>query len=404
MIGERIRQARIAAAMTQEEVVDVLASEGVSLTKGGLSKYERGGSTPRATVLRALGRVLGVETSFFLEEPSTSIEWLAFRKAARMGKKRQERVKVLADSRVEVFLALRTALEPTSAEEFPTRMTAEEPGDAEKAAESLRSHWRLGDQPIESVTTAIEDGGGIVVESDGEDDLLDGLAGWANGKVPVIVVSSTVSDDRRRFSLAHELGHLFMEVKGAGQRAEEKLAHRFAAAFLVTAATARRELGTRRRRLDLRELMMLKKKHGLSMQAWILRASDLGIIEQAHARTLFAEMSARGWRRKEPVEFAGTERPTKLRQLTVRALAEGMLTREQAERICPGVTCDVSEAGEEPVGALDARALTRMSKRERDRLMEQAAAVVADEYENGGGLSGLESLSEEDHRDESIDG
>jgi len=402
MIGDRIKQARIASGMTQDEVVEALAAEGVSLTKAGLSKYERGGSTPKPSVMRALGRVFGVDSSYFLEEPAVAVRWLAFRKASRLGKARQERLKALAESQLEVFLTLRHAIEPTASNaKLPTPAPVREPEEAEQAAESLRHCWCLGDQPIESVTAAIEDGGGVVVEAGGEEDLFDGLSGWANETVPVVVVSSAVSDDRRRFSLAHEVGHLFMDVGEVDKKTQEKLAHRFAAAFLVTAATARRELGTRRRHLDFRELAILKRKHGLSMQAWIFRAADLGIIEQSHARTLFAEMSWRGWRRKEPVDFDGHERPQKLRQLTVRALAEGLLTHLQAERICPGVTRNVDE--EEPVDSLDARSLLRMPKGERDRLLKQAAALVADEYEDGGGLSGLESLSEEDHFDQSID-
>jgi Zn-dependent peptidase ImmA (M78 family)/transcriptional regulator with XRE-family HTH domain len=402
MIGDRIRQARIASGMTQDDVVDALAAEGVSLTKAGLSKYERGGSTPKASVLRALGRVLGVDSSYFLEEPDFEMRWLAFRKASRLGKSKQQRVKALAESQLEVFLTLRHALEPMASEaKLPPRAPVREPEVAERAAESLRHCWLLGDQPIESVTAAIEDGGGVVVHAGGDQDLFDGLSGWANETVPVVVVSSAVSDDRRRFSLAHELGHLFMDVGEVDKKTEEKLAHRFAAAFLVTAATARRELGTKRRHLDVRELAMLKRKHGLSMQAWIFRAADLGIIEQSHARTLFAEMSARGWRREEPADFHGHERPQKLRQLTIRALAEGLLTHLQAERICPGVTRNVDE--KELVGPLDARSFLRMPKGERDRLVQQAAALVADEYEDGGGLSGLESLCEEDHFDQSID-
>ncbi len=402
MIGDRIRQARIASGMTQDEVVEALAAEGVSLTKAGLSKYERGGSTPKPSVMRAIGRVLGVDASYFLEEPAIQVRWLAFRKASRLGKAKQERVKALAESHLEVVLSLRHALEPATDEApLPPRTPVREPEEAERASRLLREHWRLGDQPIESVTAAIEDGGGVVVEAGSEDDLFDGLSGWANETVPVVVVSSAVSDDRRRFSLAHELGHLFMDVPKVDRKTEEKLAHRFAAAFLVTAATARRELGTKRRHLDVLELAMLKRKHGLSMQAWIFRAADLGIIEQSHARTLFAEMSARGWRREEPGDFQGHERPQKLRQLTIRALAEGLLTQLQAERICPGVTRNIDE--QVPVGPLDARSVLRMPKEERDRLMEQAAALVADEYEDGGGLSGLESLSEEDHFDQSID-
>ncbi|MCP4589617.1 MAG: ImmA/IrrE family metallo-endopeptidase [bacterium] len=278
------------------------------------------------------------------------------------------------------------------------------PEDAEKAAESVKACWRLGDQPIESVTAAIEDGGGVVVGSGGEDDLFDGLSGWANETIPLVVVSSAVSDDRRRFSLAHELGHLFMEVDDkVDVSAAEKLAHRFAAAFLVTAATARRELGNRRRHLYIRELAMHKQKHGLSMQAWLFRAADLGIIEQSHARTLYATMGARGWRRQEPVDFEGKERPTVLRRLTVRALAEDLISPAQADRICPGVTRKVADLDAQPLGAMDARSLLQLSPNERDRLMEQAAAVVADEYDNGGGLSGFESLSWEDQYDASLD-
>jgi Zn-dependent peptidase ImmA (M78 family) len=285
----------------------------------------------------------------------------------------------------------------------PEITTVRQPEDAEVAAEALRRAWRLGDQPIESVTSVIEDGGGVVVETEGDDDLFDGLCGWANKTVPVVVVSSNISDDRRRFSLAHELGHLFMDVGNAEGRSEERLAHRFAAAFLVPAATARRELGSKRRHLDLQELALLKQKHGLSMQAWILRAADLEIIDQPHARTLFASMSSRGWRRREPVEFRGQERPTKLRQLAVHALAEGLLSPKQAERICPGVTGGLEAFEEKPVGALDARVLVRLPKAEQDRIMEQAAAVVANDYGVNGGLSELEFLSEEDHLDRSVD-
>ena len=148
---------------------------------------------------------------------------------------------------------------------------------------------------------------------------------------------------------------------------------------------------------------MLKQKHGLSMQAWLFRAANLGIIEQAHARSLFAKMSARGWRRKEPVDFEGEERPSKLRQLTVRALAEGLLSVAQAERICPGVTRTVDELDAEPPGALSARSLLRLPPEERNRLLAQAAAAVVDEYEEGGALTGFESLSWEDHFDTPVE-
>jgi Zn-dependent peptidase ImmA (M78 family)/transcriptional regulator with XRE-family HTH domain len=402
MIGDRIKQARIAAGMTQDEVVAALERHGQELTKAGLSKYERGGSVPKSTVLRALAKVFGVAADFFLDEPQVTVKWLAFRKASELRVAEQDRIKTVAAAQVEAFVALHRALEPKRNQPQAPRTRVNSPDDAESAAEQLRKSWRLGDQPIESVTSAIEDAGGIVVESGDDGGFFDGLSGWVEQSTPVVVVNASAKDDRRRFSLAHELGHLFMDVGNADSKTEEKLAHRFAASFLVPAATAKRELGEKRRHLDLRELAMLKLKHGLSMQAWVYRAADLGIIDQAHCRNLFAEFSAKGWRKEEPVKFEGKEQPNRLRQLTVRAYAEGLLTIAQAERICPNVMQDCTEARPTVPGSMDARSLMKLQKDERDRLMEQAAALVQGDYNPDGALSGFEALGEEDHRDKPI--
>jgi len=402
MIGERIRQARTAAGLTQDEVVGQLEDYGVELTKGGLSKYERGGSTPPASTLRGLGRVLDVKPSFFFEQPSASVQWLAFRKASALGKKRQERIKILAEQRVDSIVQLLDVLEPKAKPRVPKTTAITGPEDVEAAATRLRDAWKLGEQPIESVTAAIELNGGIVVEPAEEDDGFDGLSGWVNDRIPVTVVSPSVSDDRRRFSLAHELGHLFMDCQGVDEKTEERYAHRFAAAFLVPASVAKRELGERRRHLNFRELGLLKRRHGLSMQAWIFRAADLGIIDDAHKRTLYVEMGRRGWRRREPVDFDGQEQPKRLCQLTARAYAEGVITQERAETLCPGITKDMGEEETKMPESLDARTLLKLPKADRDRIMAKAAALIEDEYREGGGLSGFESLSEEDHRDDAV--
>ena len=175
-----------------------------------------------------------------------------------------------------------------------------------------------------------------------------------------------------------------------------RLVQRFAAAFLVPADAARRELGDRRRHLDLRELAILKVKYGLSMQAWIYRATDLGIIDPAHSRSLIADLSARGWRKEEPVAFDAhertvRERPLRLRQLTVRAHAEGLLTEAQAERICPGATRERIYWGATARRAtprrMDARALLKLPPPERDQLLARAARLVKADYEKGGALA-----------------
>ncbi|MBS3821662.1 MAG: ImmA/IrrE family metallo-endopeptidase [Phycisphaerae bacterium] len=402
-VAQRLREARIAAGMTQDEVIAALDRVGATLTKAGLSKYERGGSVPKAPMLRSLARVLDVRTDYFFHEPQFTVTWLAFRKVATLGKKRQERVKLEAAKKVEVILTLVQALhaETDSATESVEPTRVKDADDVETAAEQLRRAWRLGEQPIDSVTDTIETHGGIVAEADdGETPDFDGLSGWANDRVPVTVVSKQTPDDRRRFSLAHELGHLFMECGGIDAKTEERWAHRFAAAFLVPRRVVHQELGERRRRLNFNELAILKLKHGLSMQAWIYRAHDLGIIDDRHKRTLFTDFSARGWRRDEPVQYEGREQPQRLKQLAARAFAEGVITQERAEQLCPGVTQELTETTSATAESLDPRNLRKLPRADRDRLLKQAAELIHDEYRGQGDLSGMEFLAEEDHHDE----
>ena len=73
MIGDRIRQARLAAGMTQGEVVDHLAKAGHPITKAALSKYEKKKSEPKQALLVSLARVLGVKPGHFLSEPQLAV-------------------------------------------------------------------------------------------------------------------------------------------------------------------------------------------------------------------------------------------------------------------------------------------------------------------------------------------
>ncbi len=402
MIGERLRHARLLAGLTQEQVVSRLSELGVGLTKAGLSKYERGGSSPNAALLVNLARVLGVRSDYFLKEPKVTVEWLGFRKLAALGKRRQERIKALAHEIVEKQVWLQKKLYPHSISRFPRPAEVRTSDGAEVAAERLRKSWKLGESRIESVVETIEDRDGIVVECTEDEKEFHGLSGRANKRYPVIVVSGTAADDRCRFNLAHELGHLVMECKGVEENEREKLAHRFAGAFLVPPGVAKRELGDHRRRVTFQELALLKQKHGLSMQAWMRRALDLGIISAGHFRTLCIQFSAHGWRQREPVEFAGREHPTRLRQMTLRALAEGLITPEKAEQFFPGRAEGIEEQGtKRPPLYLSALEVMKLAKPAREIILGEAAALAEKQYRTNRELTDFDAFGEKDLYDES---
>ena len=245
MIGDRIRQARLAKALTLDGTAQALRDLGESISKQALSNYEKNKRTPRPATLMKLARIFGVHQRYFLEESSLHLEWSAYRCQARLGARKKEEIESFAQSVAEKYLYLLETLFPSEKPNFPPRRKVNGFQDVEKTAQNLRNRWRLGDAPIDSLTQTVENNGGIVIGCNFPNIQFDGLSGWANGRVPILVVNSFLPDDRRRFDLAHELGHLLMDCRGFTKKEEENMAHRFAGALLVPENQARRELGRR---------------------------------------------------------------------------------------------------------------------------------------------------------------
>ena len=334
MIGDRLKQARLLTSLTQQELADQLGARSYQVTKAAISKYENNKSVPTAQFLLVASTVLDVPSTYFTHEPTKTLEWLAFRKHSQLPQREQDAVKSYASDIAELQIELQTLLHPGLEPDLPSRQVVSTFEQAEAAAMKLREAWDLDEHPIDSLVQTAEDRQVVVIGWNRNGGKFDGLSGWCDQR-PVTVMSTDVDTDRRRFNLAHEIGHLVMDTTNVSDKEEEKLAHRFAASFLVPAERAFHELGKRRTQLDLGELKMLKRKYGLSMSAWIYRAKDLEIITDNHVRTLYQQISARGWRKQEPVEYIGDEEPILLRQMARRAVAEGLMSPDRITRVCP---------------------------------------------------------------------
>ena len=371
MLGERLRQARLAAGLSLEGLAERLDRP---LTKQALSKYERGLSQPPPSRIADIAAALNVKASSLLAESDVEIEWIAYRKLQRLSKSRQEQVAAVAKQRLEGEVRLRELFHLADRHDLPDPVEVQNVQDCEYAAAVLRMRWHLGDRPVDSLVEQIEEHGCAVVAWP-EEWGFDGLSGWAN-RTPVLVLNEAAPADRQRFNAAHEIGHLVMKRTG-DEKQDEAFAHRFAASFLVPAEAARRELGSRRRGLTIDELGLLKQRWGLSMQAWIRRAHDLEIIGDHLYRRLNMRFRQEGWHRDEPVEYKRDESPTLLRRLVLRALAERMITAGEAERLHPG-SARIGEPAQ--AGRQSLRELAKRPLKERHQAMQDAGIVVdADE-------------------------
>jgi hypothetical protein len=121
------------------------------------------------------------------------------------------------------------------------------------------------------------------------------------------------SGDRDRFTAAHEAGHMVLHTFRPWVDADvkEREANLFAGALL---APERAIASAFDETMTLKTLAQLKAKWGMSMQALAMRGRQLGLISPDRSQALFRQISARGWRKNEPVEVPH-EAPKLMRKL-----------------------------------------------------------------------------------------
>ncbi len=86
------------------------------------------------------------------------------------------------------------------------------------------------------------------------------------------------------------------------------------------------ELGGHRQNIFMNELFALKKQYGISIQAIIYRAKDLGLVTESYYKFFMIRFSKAGYRKAEPVAYVGFEGSNRFKQLLLRAVAEEFIS------------------------------------------------------------------------------
>lgn len=334
MLGEKLRAARKSLGLSLR---DLQAKLGNVVTAQAIGKYERGEMRPGPEILEQLAGALGVPKEYFLLPSAVQLGEVEFRENFLRSKKDEEQVKATVLNRVSRYLQVEELLHVATVE-WDEPKGCPFPGsdvrDAEAASYKVREDWKLGTDRIPSLAEFLEDRGIKVLLI----QLPESIAGMTCfiqrknlKKVPVIVINSETTGERQRFTLAHELGHLVLELKKDGLNAEN-ICHRFSSSFLMPDRVLWATLGKHRQSISLGELVSLKQLFGVSIQAIVYRCKDLEIISQATYRALYSEFSRQGWLKPpyaEPLRLP-KEETQRFRRLCFRAIAEGALSKEKA--------------------------------------------------------------------------
>jgi len=290
--GDRIKQARELNGLTQSELAKL-----VGCNQSAIAHFENNRTAPSEEVLIKIADATNVLPEFFekLSVSGFSLGTLSYRSRNSLTKKEESKAYQYAITMYEQIKMLSSRLR------LPTLRF---PRLSEKPSLSARvTRVSLGlepDKPISNLINAFENNGGIVLITPFSLPNIDAFSHWGDLDIerPIIFISSGIPGDRLRFSVAHEMGHLVMHTAPMGKISSmEKEANVFAAELLMPGETIRNELTLP---MTLTSIAQLKPKWGVSMQALIYRAHELKIITDRQYRYLFEQLSAKGWRTKEP--------------------------------------------------------------------------------------------------------
>ncbi|MDW9488220.1 ImmA/IrrE family metallo-endopeptidase [Sinorhizobium meliloti] len=305
-VPERLIEARAARRILSKKALATL----ISVNPSTVTRWEDGTSAPDADALAELAAHLHVRREYFLRPVANSDRPLFYRTLASTLIKdlnyQESQMRWLQEisSIVEHYVDFPEVDLPDVLKGTSYKQLRDE--DIERIASDLRDHWGIGHGPCLDMMPLLERIGCIVGSIEMGTSKLDGLCSWAHGNERPHILLSTdkMSFPRRQMDAAHELGHAILHHSVTEDELKkdlkeiERQAFRFASAFLLPATTYAYEV----KNASLASLLSLKERWRVSVKAQIRRLSDLDLIPEDHATSLYKLYSAKGWSREEPLD------------------------------------------------------------------------------------------------------
>lgn len=280
-----------------------LSSSIKGLSQSNLSKFEKGLSVLSEDVQKKIINFLNFPVDFFDRKINSSIENGNYRKKATISKsdvlKFENKCRLLG----YVIDEMSESIEWPEFKFLP--LNIEEGYTPAYIAEYNRKILQLKkDSSVKDICNLLESNGIILYEMNSLDKF-DGVSFFTDKGFPVIVINKAFPNDRKRFTIAHELGHILLHNESnfpiSGYRDEkckEKEANEFASELLMPEKDIKNSL----RGISLNDAAKLKSYWLTSMGSILRRAKDLKCINEDRYKYFMIEMSRNGFNRKEPIE------------------------------------------------------------------------------------------------------
>jgi Zn-dependent peptidase ImmA (M78 family)/DNA-binding XRE family transcriptional regulator len=331
VFGKQLKAARRMANMSMTDLAEAMCGK---IKKQSISKYEKGLMLPSSENLIALADALEVPVDYFFKTNTIRIENLAFRKKAKLKNKEYQSLVEKTRDFIEKYLEIESILNIKSSFHNPiSDHFIESKDDIETAAAILRKSWEIGLlSPVHKVIELLEKNNIKIIELGFSSDF-DGLSTMIRD-IPIIVINKKFDNVRKRFTTLHELAHLILKFLGGLKSGKiEKMCHYFAGAFLIPEEAFTKDFSATRSRVSLFELIKIKENYGISIQAIMARAKDLGIITENRYKDFCIKFKKSGYWKNEPGDYPVDESSDRFDLLVYKALAEDIISFSKASSL-----------------------------------------------------------------------
>lgn len=310
--AKRLTLARWSVGMTKRDLADR-----VDVSAASVSQYEAENTRPPQGVVSRIALALGVPVAYFYSDPGRRrprLEARSFFRSLRSTRQWQrDQADAIAEHLYDLvgFLELKLRLPPVVIPSIPVSVDAPSRRAIETAAQEVRASWALPDGPVSNVVRLLEAHGAVLARLPELAQAVDAFSRWFERR-PIVLLSSQKQDKgRSRFDAAHELGHLVIHYEPEpGNRALERQAHAFAAAFLMPAEQIVTSLPRRLTRPeDWETLFDARARWGVSAAALLYRSQELEVLSNSAFRRAMTFLSKRGLRCHDGEVLGAPEQP-----------------------------------------------------------------------------------------------
>lgn len=326
-IGKNLKRIRLLKNISLKEAGQLL-----NMSAPAVSKYEKGEIIPNSQKLIEFANAYSVKVVELLKSYTPpKMEFSAFRKKQKLQGKNLELLKEIIENKIAAYLEVIELNNIKTNNKKFKKYICNYMNDAEVAAFEFRKDYKLSiNQPLSDLTNILENLGILIIQikdSHHKFSGFDGMSGYVNN-IPIIVLLEDSDGARQRFTIAHELGHLILDVRDAHLDIE-KLCNKFAGALLMPKVAMTAEFGESRDNISYYELITFKMEYKVSMAATVYRLKELNIISEYLYKKITIWFSKNGFKKAEPIPIV-SEKSYQFQKIVHKLEVSGIITLNKA--------------------------------------------------------------------------